>query len=72
MNNIIPFTGITYADIPVDDVLAGAKECKFQSVVVIGLTEDGEIMPFYSIFSVPEINWMLDIAKQQILMEPEE
>jgi len=67
MNNIIPFSGAYYLDLPPDDILEGAKASGFKQVIVVGLDENDEVSVLHSSTEIPEVNWMLDIAKMEIL-----
>lgn len=64
---VVPIHGIAFADVPVDVVLDEAKDSNFKQVVVIGQTRNGEICLMHSSASVPESNWMIDHAKQELL-----
>lgn len=66
MADIVPFTGITACDIPVDRVLDAAKKAGLKSVIVIGETEDGEEYHASSIGDCAELNWMLDRCKMDL------
>jgi len=64
---IIGFTGETKLDIDPDQVLRAAVGKYPQGVLVIGWNEDGELAFASSIADVREMNWMLDLAKREIL-----
>lgn len=67
MSNVIAFRGATIGDIPVAKILDGAKAKDLTAVIVIGETADGE--PYYasSTGSAPEMNWMADLFKKELL-----
>lgn len=63
--NVIPFNGITKADISVEKVMDGAKH--LAKVIVIGLTEDGEEWFASSFGDNAEMNWLADRFKRYLL-----
>lgn len=71
MGDILKFTGDTILDIPADELLDAAKTWGMVKCVVVGFNEDNELCFGGSTSDVPMINWLLDLAKQQILNEDE-
>lgn len=67
MGEVLPFTGITIADIPPEDILEKAKEADLDMVVVLGFTKDNQLYFAGSTSDCAEVNWALDQAKQILL-----
>lgn len=65
MSNIINFTGHTVKDIPVEDVLEGAKS--LISCIVIGEDTDGNLCVASSKGNLAEIIYLLELAKKYML-----
>jgi hypothetical protein len=65
-DNVIPFGGVTYAPIPPDTILEKAAG-QLREAVVIGWTPDGELYLSSSTSDLREVNWMLDLAKQDVM-----
>lgn len=55
-DNVIPFGGITYADIPPKHVLEKALDADLESAFVIGMLENGE---FYAAGSTGDLGYTL-------------
>lgn len=70
--DIIEFHGETRLDIAPEKVLSAAIEAELESVIVIGRDKDGNLYLAASGGDVFETNWLLDIAKQEILKMGEE
>ena len=69
--NVVDFTGVTTASVPVDQVLDAAKE-SVTAAVVVGVDADGEL---YVASSLPRINGaivLLERAKLQLLRKFED
>jgi hypothetical protein len=67
MNNIVEFTGITTLDIPPDRIIASAANEKFERVVIIGVTEDGDEYFSSSASDGGSVLWDLERAKLKLL-----
>lgn len=66
MSKILPFTGITSLDMPVDVVLESAKD-QLEGVVILGYTKDGEEYFASTYADGPEVLWLLERLKKQLL-----
>lgn len=71
MQNVIPFGGITYLDLPADQVLEEAKG-KLKSVVIIGFDDVGDEYFSASCADGGEAIWHLERAKMALLRMDEE
>lgn len=67
-DNVIKFSGVTYADIPPDDVLNGAIGRLF-GVVVLGYTTDGDEYFASSYSDSAQTLWLLERLKHKLLGE---
>lgn len=67
-DTIIPFTGATYGDIPVENVLNGALEQNLKHTLVIGYREDESLYFASSTGERPLMLWLLELIKQDILI----
>lgn len=67
MGEVVTLNTQTTLDIPVSKVLEGAQD--LESVVLVGLTKDGEIYFASSGGDGPSINWLLDHAKLRLLSD---
>lgn len=65
--DIIGFPGDTTLDIDPDQVLRAAVGRYPKGVLLLGWNADGELCYASSIADVREMNWMLDLAKRDIL-----
>lgn len=70
MSNVIRLPVITCLDLNADDILR-ENLGKFESVVIMGYTPDGEERFVSSVASGPEVNWLLDRMKAKLLAVPE-
>lgn len=66
MTNVVPFTGNTRLDADPDMVLEAALLANLEAAIVIGW-QDGKLYFASSIADGPEANWMLDMAKHQLM-----
>ena len=69
-DNVISFPGakgVTFEDIPAENILKAALEVKFQQCMVIGWTEDGMLYMAATTGYNPDNMAMLDVAKQELL-----
>lgn len=64
---VVPFTGSTSCDLPVDDVLVGAREAGLKEVVVLGLEPDDALFMATSSGRLPDIMWLLKLAERLVL-----
>lgn len=71
MGDILKFTGNTLVDITADELLDAAKTWNMTKCIVVGVDEDDELCFGGSTSDVPMINWLLDLAKQQLLNDDE-
>jgi hypothetical protein len=46
-DNVINFNGVTYGDVPVNQVLDGAKDRELDTVIVIGKRKVGDELDYY-------------------------
>lgn len=67
MGEVIAFPGLTKADVPVENVLAGATEADIAEVVVIGFTRAGEFYFAASKADGSDVLWLLELAKKRLL-----
>ena len=65
-DNVIKFTGITYLDIPADDVLNGAIG-KLSGAIVIGYDMNGDDYFASSYADNADMLWLLERMKQRLL-----
>jgi len=66
MAKVLPFSGLTKLDIPIDRILDGSKG-KFDSVVILGYDEAGEEYFASSIADGGEVLWLLERCKQELM-----
>lgn len=64
---VIQFPGVTTADETPEGALKKAKTWNLKGVIIIGWTEDEEFKFGGSMSSVPDINYLLDRAKQYVM-----
>lgn len=67
MAEILRPTFVTTNSVPVDDVLVGGRAAGLKSVLVIGENADGALYLASSSGDRPEILWLLELAKHQLL-----
>lgn len=67
MGDIVEFDGLTTVDEPADQVLEKAKTWNLETVVIAGLTEEGEIVTGGNSSDRALNNLIIDLAKQEIL-----
>ena len=67
VDNVVTLPCITKLDLRPDKVLEEAKGKTSDGVVVIGYTEDGELYFASSIAAGPEVLWLLEKAKKEII-----
>lgn len=67
MTNIVPFTGITQADEPPEQVLEKAKSWGLSEVVIVGCNGEGDLVWGGSLPDMEMINWLLEAAKFELL-----
>jgi len=68
---IIELDIVTSLDIPVERILRKASEAGLESVVVIGWDEDGDLYFASSVASGPEVVWLLEKTKANLLVAGE-
>lgn len=68
-DNVIRPDFITKVDIPVDTILEGAREAGLKDVVVIGWIEGEGCYLATSSGDAPEIIFLIELAKKQVLDE---
>lgn len=66
-DKVVPLHCTTTLDIPPGRVLDAAKEQEIDPVVVIGRNKDGELYLASSTGDILEVNWLLDLAKRELL-----
>jgi len=66
MAKIIPFTGITRLDLPVDTVLEGAKG-KMKGVILLGYDNEGELYFASTYADGGDVLWLLEHCKKKLL-----
>lgn len=70
MNNVVTLTPLmTTLDIPVENVLDGAKEMELKKVLVIGINKDDELYAAASFSDAADMIWMMEKVKKYILEE---
>ncbi len=69
MDNVVKFTGETYHDIPVEDVLDEAKGFKYSQVMIVGELSDGQIVIQSSSGDIAKVNYMIDLAKNELFAD---
>lgn len=67
MSDIIPFPGSTTLNIDPRQVLEGALKANLKEAIVIGTDENGYFYLASSEGRAPDINWLLDQAKEYLL-----
>jgi hypothetical protein len=68
LDNVVPFTGSTFLDLPAEDVLEGALEAGLDLAIVIGFKQDGSLYCASTTGSLLEILGTLDMARFQYLV----
>jgi hypothetical protein len=63
LDNVVPFTGSTFLDLPAEDVLEGALEAGLDLAIVIGFKQDGSLYCASTTGSLLEILGTLDMAR---------
>jgi hypothetical protein len=69
MGEVIRPDFVTKLDVPIDDVINGAKETKFESIIVIGWTEDEGHYFASSTGDAAEMLFILELAKKRVIDE---
>lgn len=64
---VVDFPGITKLDIPAERILDRAVKADLTDVVVIGYTKEGERYFASSYASGPEVLWLLENAKHDLI-----
>lgn len=64
---VVEWNGITRLDLPVERILGKALEADLDSAVVIGWGKDGELYFASSYAGGPEVLWLLETAKRDLL-----
>lgn len=68
-NNVVPFIGETYLDIPADRVLQKAIEARIEPAVVLGRDPEGRLYFASSSGDIADVLLMLEVAKRDLLDE---
>jgi hypothetical protein len=68
-SNVVPFTGATTLDLPVDRVLDGARDAKLKGALVLGYTQDGEEYFAGTYADGPTVIWLLERLKAKVLAD---
>jgi hypothetical protein len=71
-DNVVQFPGITFHDIPVDQILDGAKAAKLTKVTIFGETENGDVYIASSVSYLPDMLWDIEQAKMSVLTAGQE
>jgi hypothetical protein len=71
LDNVVPFTGSTFLDLPAEDVLEGALEAGLDLAIVIGFKQDGSLYCASTTGSLLEILGTLDMARFSYLFNQE-
>jgi len=66
-DKIIPFTGVTFLDLPATRILEGACRVDLESVVVVGWTRAGELYFAASKADGGDVLWLLEKSKMMLL-----
>jgi hypothetical protein len=69
MGDVIRPDFITKHDIPAEDVINGAKDAKFESVMVVGWTKDEGHYLASSTGDAAEMLFILELAKKRVIDE---
>jgi hypothetical protein len=64
---VIPFTGITYLDMPPERILEAAKEKGLEGVVVMGFTADGKEYFASSYADGGTVLWLMKRCEKALL-----
>ncbi len=64
---VVKFTGTTVVDESPNDVLEKAKAWGLEHVIIVGADENSKIIWGGSFSDVADINWLLDVAKQELV-----
>lgn len=67
MSEVIKFTGITYHDLPVDQVIENANNAELSGCLVIGWDKSDELYFAGSVADAERIIWLLECAKKRIM-----
>jgi len=65
--DLVDLPVLTRLDVPVTRVLEGVVEAEVDRVVVIGWDSDGELYFASSFANGPEILWLLELAKKELM-----
>ncbi|OYW62720.1 MAG: hypothetical protein B7Z31_00170 [Rhodobacterales bacterium 12-65-15] len=66
-NNVIPIGCVTRLDLPVDQVLEGAKGMNLEGVVILGYFENGDQYFASTYADGGNVLWLLEMCKKQLL-----
>ena len=66
-NNVIPIGCVTRLDLPVDQVLEGAKGMSLEGVVILGYLENGDQYFASTYADGGNVLWLLEMCKKQLL-----
>lgn len=68
-DNIVYLDVETTLDIPPQNVIDGASKAELETVVVVGVQEDGSLYLASSTGHNGEIMWLFECAKHQLMMQ---
>jgi hypothetical protein len=66
LSNVVPFSGLTKGEVPVDNVLEGAKG-RIKRVLVLGITHDDMLYAASSDGKASELLWMVEQWKYHLM-----
>lgn len=67
MSNVTDFPGLSRNATPVPKILASAAGQKLQSVVVVGMRENGTLFFASSDSDGKEVLWLMELAKWELM-----
>jgi hypothetical protein len=68
-DNVVVLGGITTLPIPVERILDAPEARALESIVLVGLNEDGELYLAFSDSDVPQILWLFERAKNMLMQQ---
>ena len=66
-NNVIPIGCVTRLDLPVDQVLEGAKGMNLEGVVILGYLKNGDQYFASTYADGGNVLWLLEMCKKELL-----
>lgn len=72
MGGVVDLDVVTSLDIPVERILRRATEADLDTAIVIGWDKEGELYFATSVSSGPEVLWLLEKTKANLLVAGED